>query len=298
MVLLEFTVMRFGYFFNFYYDVTILSVLWLFGMCMIMMAGLIHFSNTIILILSAVIIFFHDLSALVNLDGTSPLFAPWTILFRAGFFGVTPNFALISSYPLIPWLGVMLLGFYLGGLYEKNWLAAHRQNALMKTGVAMIVVFLVLRFLNLYGDLPWTRQSTPWYTVLSFINTSKYPASLLFMLMILGPLLILLSLLEKVNGAFLEPPRQIGRVPLFYFIVHFYLIHTAALVLTLIQTKKSLSDLDFHFAKSFGGIEPANGVALLWVYVAWLAVVLCMYPLCHWYNQYKSTRTHWWLSYL
>lgn len=298
MVLLEFTVMRFGYFFNFYYDVTILSVLWLFGMCMIMMAGLVYLSVPAVLGLSAGIIVLHDLAGLVTVDGASPFFAPWVIFLRAGFIGITPNFALVTSYPLIPWLAVMMLGYYFGGLYSKNTEAVERQRILLRTGIAFLVGFVILRLVNVYGDIPWKSQTSSWFTVLSFINTSKYPVSLLFTLMTLGPLLILLALLERTKGLVTGWLREIGRVPLFYFILHFYLIHAAALVLTLIRTGKSLSDLDFHFAKSFGGIEPGNGISLPWVYVAWLLVVACMYPLCKWYNQYKSTHTHRWLSYL
>jgi uncharacterized membrane protein len=151
-----------------------------------------------------------------------------------------------------------------------------------------VIAFIVLRFINLYGDqAPWATQQSSWYTVLSFLNTSKYPPSFLFALMTIGPLLMLLAWLEKfeIKPA---PLLTFGRVPLFYFIVHFYLIHTLALISTIVRTGKSFAEIDLHFAKSFGGITPEGGYSLPWVLLIWVVIVLLMYPLCKAYDRVKS----------
>jgi predicted acyltransferase len=151
----------------------------------------------------------------------------------------------------------------------------------------------------LYGDpAPWSRQETTVFSILSFVNVTKYPVSLLYTLLTLGPVLMLLSALEKIKTGVLQPFAVIGRVPLFYYILHFFLIHAGAIVLYMIQTGKSLSEIDFHFNAGFGGIPPGYGYSLMWTYIVWITVVLVLYPVCAWYNRYKSTNHHWWLGYL
>lgn len=289
-VVLEITVLRFGYFFNFYFDVTILSVLWLFGICMVLLAALIHLPNRWILILGLIIVLGHNLLQGVSVEPTSIAFAPWTIFMSRGFLPVTPDVAFVVTYPIIPWLGIMLLGYSMGTWYT-NTDAATRQKLLMRAGIASVIVFIGLRFINLYGDpAPWAAQQSGWYTVLSFLNTSKYPPSFQFTLMTIGPLLMLLVWLEKVETKWTHVLNTIGRVPLFYFIVHFYVIHAFALISTMLRTGKSFSEIDLHFAKSFGGITPEGGYSLGWVYLFWIVVLLLMIPLCHAYNRLKSQK--------
>ncbi|MBN8651220.1 MAG: DUF1624 domain-containing protein [Cytophagales bacterium] len=289
-VVLEFTVLRFGYFFNFYFDVTILSVLWLFGICMMLLAALIHLPNRWILILGLIIVVGHNLLQGVSVEPTSLGFVPWTIFMSRGFLSVTPDVAFVVTYPIIPWLGIMLLGYSLGTWYT-NTDADTRQKLLMRVGITSVIAFIALRFINSYGDpTPWAAQQAGWYTVLSFLNTSKYPPSFLFTLMTIGPLLMLLAWLEKVETKLIHVLNTIGRVPLFYFIVHFYVIHAFALISTMLRTGKSFSEIDLHFAKSFGGITPEGGYSLGWVYLFWIAIVLLMIPLCNAFNRLKSQR--------
>lgn len=286
-VVLEFTVLRFGYFFNFYFDVTILSVLWLFGICMVLLAALIHLPNRWILILGLIIVVGHNLLQGVSVEPTSIAFVPWTIFMSRGFLPVTPDVAFVVTYPIVPWLGIMLLGYSMGAWY-KNTEAVIRQKLLMRVGITSIIAFIGLRFINLYGDpAPWAAQQSGWYTALSFLNTSKYPPSFLFTLMTIGPLLMLLVWLEKAETKWTHTLNTIGRVPLFYFIVHFYVIHALALISTMLRTGKSFSEIDLHFAKSFGGITPEGGYSLGWVYLFWAVVVLLMIPLCNVYNRLK-----------
>jgi uncharacterized membrane protein len=288
LIVLEWTILRFAMFFNFYYDMTILTVLWVIGWCMIFMAGLLYLKELWLLIFALILIFVINPMnlAIPGLTGT-------------GFFPVSPSFAFIISYPLVPWLGLMVVGFTLGRFYMPDIESEKRKKMLFNVGLALIAFFLVLRWINGYGDMaPWKSQSTAWFTFLSFLNVTKHPLSMLCTLMTLGPIFILLSLLEGSDSSLLKPFNVFGRVPLFYFILHFFLAHAGALILFMIKTGKSFSEIDFHFNKSFGGITAEGGFSLTGVYIAWIVVVIIMYPLSQWYDRYKTTHRQWWLSYL
>lgn len=298
LVILEFTVLRFGYLFNFYFDVTILSVLWLFGVCMILLSVIIHLPNRWIFVLGLIIVAGHNLLDGVSVEPTSLGFVPWTILMSRGFLAVTPDVAFIVTYPIIPWLGIMLLGYSVG-IWYTNTEAATRQKLMVCTGISCVIAFIVLRFINLYGDqAPWAVQQSGWYSVLSFLNTSKYPPSFLFTLMTIGPLLMLLACLEKFEIKPRNPLLSFGRVPLFYFITHFYLIHALALISTMLRTGKSFVEIDLHFSKSFGGITPEGGYSLPWVLLIWVIIVLIMNPLCKAYDTIKTRNPNSLLRYL
>lgn len=191
----------------------------------------------------------------------------------------------------------MLLGFCFGRLYRKKDGDANHQGALI-TGLALIALFVVLRWLNVYGDpLPRTPQRSSLFDLLSFINTQKYPPSLLYTCMTLGPALVILSVLGQVRNGATRIAVVYGRVPFFYYMLHFYLLHlvSAALFLTrhsFAEGAKGVPGLPFKFAM------PGEGLSLLWVYIIWIAVVAALYPLCRWFGQYKATHKQWWLSYL
>ncbi len=287
LIVIEFTIMRFAFFFNFYYDVTILNIMWVIGADMVLMAALVHVSDRVALALGFVLLFGNE------------LISPIPILTGNGFIPVTPDFALIASYPLIPWLGIMLLGYSAGKLYTDAVGPQKRKKILYQLGVSAIVLFIVLRVINGYGDTaPWAVQKDTLFTAISFLNVTKYPVSPMFALVTLGPVMIVLALLEGRTLSVLKPANVFGRVPLFYFIVHFFIIHISALALFMIKTGKSFSDIDFHFSKSFGGLTAEGGVTLVWVYVAWMLLLMLLYPICKWYDRYKSSHKHWWLSYL
>lgn len=299
MLLLEFGVMRFALFFNFYFDVTILSVLWTFGLCFIILSAIVFLSDMLALVIGLTITLFHDVAGLFEFKPSGLFEGLWMMLMRAGLLNVSPQHALIVSYPVIPWLGVMLLGYSLGSLYGQSVDDGKRRHILFRLGVAITVTFVIVRLSNFYGDpSPWIVQKDGIFTVMSFFNTTKYPVSLLFTLMTIGPLLIVLAGFERRGPKFLAPILHFGRVPLFYFIVHFYLIHAFALLFFMQKTGKAFSEIDFHFAKSFGGITPEGGYSLPWVYVAWISVVALMYPACQWYDKYKSKHHYKWMTYL
>jgi len=319
LIVLEFTVVRFGLFFNLYFDATIVQVIYTIGTSMLLMAALVHLKDNIILIAGIVITAGHNLLDPVQLDPGHPLFALWRFVYQAGPLQIAPGKFFLVEYPVLPWLGIMLLGYSLGQWYIRGFDPARRRRVLLLVGVGATVSFLLLRGINIYGDpAPWQFQKDGMRTFLSFLNCTKYPVSLLYTLMTLGPVLIFLSWMEKLPIHRLRPVEVFGRVPMFYYIIHFYLIHCLAIAVYLLLQHKTFADLNFHFfsasgtgkegASQFGPIPPVSGYfggvpytagyALRWVYVVWLAIILVMYPLCRKYNDYKSTHTHWWLSYL
>jgi len=286
LIFLDLVILRFGFFFNFYYDMTFLSILWLIGWCMIFMAAVIFLPYRAILVISILIITGHDaLNGIAFTPGT-PGASLWTIFMGVGF--VPPAF--ISSYALIPWLGIMMFGFVTGRLYGDKYDPLLRRRLLMQLGILSVVLFLLLRWVNVYGDpVPWIHSERGVvYTIISFFNVTKNPVSLLYTLMTLGPLMLLLSWFETVNTRVFAPAVVFGRVPLFYFLAHFYLIHAAALITQMIRLDKSWSEVDLHFPATFGGIVAGGGVSLFWTYVVWALIVLTLYPICKWYDRVKK----------
>ncbi len=305
LLLLEFTVVRFSFFFNLFYDATIVQVIYTIGTSMIIMAALIHLKTKVLLMLGIVITLGHNALDTIRLTPDHPLFYWWTFIYQAGFIEIAPGKFFLVNYPFLPWLGVMLLGYCLGEWYSKGFDPSKRKKWLLVTGVSATVLFIFLRTLNGYGDpAPWQSQKNELYTLLSFLNTTKYPISLLYILMTLGPVLILLSWMETFRIAKLKPIEVFGRVPMFYYLFHFFLIHTMAIFTFMLVRHKDFSDLNFHYIISgkltgyFGGVPYSAGYSLPWVYLAWITVILICYPLCRRYNDYKSTHKQWWLSYL
>lgn len=299
LIVLELVVVRFAIVFNFYYDVIFFQVIWVIGASMVCMAALIHLNYKAIVGIGLAIVFGHNIFDAFRLQPGDPLFAAWTILRQFGVVPLTESNALFVIYPLLPWLGIMMLGFGLGKLYSGEYTKEERRKLLLILGFSTIALFIVLRSIDLYGDpAPWSAQQNGMFTFMSFLNTTKYPVSLMYTLMTLGPVLVILALMERVNFSFLKPFHVFGRVPMFYYVLHFSLIHAISLALFMNKTGKSLGEIDFHFNKSFGGITAEGGYSLTVTYLLWMAVVIFLYPLCVWYNRYKSTHKHWWLSYI
>ncbi len=298
LLLLEVIVMRFSFTFNWYFDLIFFQVIWAIGASMIVLALFIQLSEKLILAVSLIILFGHNALDYFNVNETHALYVPFTLLFRSGYIPLTDNSGIMVMYPLMPWLGVLMLGYVVGRWFSHDF-DKLRAPYLFITGCAMIVLFVLLRFTNLYGDPHgWEAQHNFMYTVLSFLNCEKYPPSLLYVLMTLGPVFITLAVLEKIKTPILNPLLTIGRVPLFFYIIHFFMIHIVALAIFMVQTGTSWSALDFHVSATFGGITPGSGVSLPYVFVAWVGFVLVLYPLCRWYNAIKSRSNHWFLSYV
>lgn len=299
LILLELTIIRFSFVFNLYYDFTILQVIWTIGASMVLLSVLIFLPHKFIGPLGLVIIATHNIFDAFRFNPGDPGFLPVALLNQGGFLPFSNERFLIIGYPVFPWLGIMLAGFGVGAWYGKGFEAATRKKYLLISGLVATALFIILRSINAYGDpAPWYFQKDVLFTVMSFLNVSKYPPSLMYTLMTLGPVLILLSLIEPADQKIWKPIIVFGRVPLFYYILHFYLIHASALAVYMTTHHVSFGALDFHYAKGFGGIPVGAGFSLGIVYLAWISIVTALYPLCRWYNQYKSTHHQWWLSYL
>lgn len=294
LIFVEVVVMRcLSYQFNFDYHVTILLVLWALGWSMIVLALLVRFPTIVATVFGIVLIATHNL-----LDGVQTRNPLWVILHAPGFVIQMPTHVVFAAYPLIPWIGVTAVGFSLGQSYA--WDADRRRSWMLRAGIALTAAFLVLRYINVYGDpARWTTQSSPLFTVLSFLNVVKYPPSLFFLLMTLGPALILLGLADRRTPRALEPALIIGKVPMFYYVLHFTLIHLLAVATCLVRYGSAhwmteSPDLG-HYPFS---APPEWGYSLPVVYLVWALVVFVMYPLCRWFAAVKQRRSDWWLSYL
>jgi uncharacterized membrane protein len=203
-----------------------------------------------------------------------------------------------AAYPLIPWIGVTAAGYALGQVYR--WDPARRRRLLGRLGVALIVGFLVVRGLYHYGDpAPWSEGRSPLFTVLSFLNVTKYPPSLSFLLMTLGPAMLLLRAVDGGVPSPLRPAIVYGRVPMFYYILHFMLIHLLAAAVAFarygsahwLTESPNLGNYPFTPPPGWGWQLPT-------VYLVWGLVVLATYPLCRWFAGVKRRRTDEWLSYI
>jgi len=298
LILLEVTVVRFSYVGNLYYDFTLMQVIWVIGASMVVLAALVQFDWRWVLGLSVFVIFAHNALDAFPVDRQNPFFPLAMFLFQAGFYPFDAGHAIFVAYPLLPWLGIFLLGYGIGHWFEKG--EAERIKWLYRCGIAALSLFVLLRYSNLYGDpSPWQTQRDGFHTFMSFLNVTKYPVSLLYTLLTVGTALVFLAVAERRKFTW-QPLVVFGRVPLFYYLVHFYVIHIAAVITYLIVTGKTFAEMDFHFAfgKNFGGLPEGSGYSLGWVYFVWATLVIALYPLCKWYDRYKSTHDHWWLKFL
>ena len=294
LIFLEVTVIRcFAYQFNFDYHVTMLLVIWALGWSMITLSALVRLPASVVTAIGAIIIVSHNL--LDSVQSTNPL---WSILHSPGFVVNTPDHVVFVGYPLIPWIGVTAVGYGLGQVY--SWDAERRRAFLLRLGLALSLAFLVIRGINIYGDpARWVHQKNAVFTVLSFLNTTKYPPSLLFLLMTLGPAMIFLSSVDRGTPQILRPALVIGKVPFFYYMLHFALIHLLAVVTCYARYGSARwmfesPDLG-HYPFS---APPGWGYSLPVVYLTWAFVVIAMYPLCRWFAAVKQRRSDAWLSYL
>jgi uncharacterized membrane protein len=297
LILLELTVIRFAWTFDLDIQrIFFVQVIWVLGVSMIVLAGLIYLPLSAIAAIGIAMIAGHNL-----LDGVQSAGAfganssagwIWTILHVQGVTTLPGGLRLFVAYPLIPWIGVMAVGYAFGSLLTRP--EAARRRSLLLLGGGLTAGFIVLRALNVYGDpSPWSEQSSPLFTVLSFLNTTKYPPSLLFLMMTLGPAIMLLVPFERWTGAVARFFIVYGRVPLFFYVLHLYLIHAIA-VLVAGATGFGTQAL----MREWMLIPEGWGFSLAVVYLIWVGVVLALYPLCRWFAGVKARRREAWLSYL
>jgi uncharacterized membrane protein len=281
------------------------GIIWVIGAAMVLMAGLVFLPTSAVAAFGAVVIAFHNL-----LDGASAvdLHLPqwiWGILHDPSGGEVVPGVRFATGYGLLPCLGIMAAGYGLGALYLLE--PAVRRRQLLGLGLMLTAAFVTLRFNNHYGDPPsprpslpgpWSVQGTWFFTVYSFLNCQKYPMSLLYTLMTLGPAITLLGVFEWVRGPAARFLITFGRVPLFFYLLHIPLIHGLAVGLDYLRFGWSPMAADGCWAVASSQPPPDYGVSLPVVYLVWALVVLLLYPLCWWFAGVKQHHRWAWLSYL
>jgi uncharacterized membrane protein len=313
LIVLEFTFLRLAWTFNLdfrHYEMA--GVIWVIGCCMILMAGLVKLPPPAVGALGVLIIAAHNLmdshmgQLLAGMD-QNRFSGLWKIMY-VGFFAGPIRFGadgpnLIVLYSIIPWIGVMAAGYGFGKVLTLQ--PAKRKIVCLTVGLSAIALFLILRGFNLYGDpRPWHAATAahngapPMPALLSFLNTTKYPASLCFLLMTLGPIITLIPVLEGLSGALARGISLFGRVPFFYYMLHIPLIHALALVVS--KIKLGFVSPWLFANHPMGNPEPPDGYAwsLPLLYLVWGITIVVLYFACRWFAALKAKRSHWWLQYL
>ncbi len=295
LLLAEFTLVNFGLFFDIGFHSLLFEVIAAIGFGFIALSLLLKIRSQTLGIIGLVILFFHNLLPLIPFAENSAVKTVLTPFFSPVVFPFSGR-AFIMGYPPIPWLGIMLVGFATGKFFD---LAEEKRKKLFtKIGLSALVLFTIIRFINIYGDPAlWTTQKDSVFTFLSFMNVTKYPPSLLFCLVTLGVMFILLAFAERFHNAVKKVTLVYGKVPLFYFVVHFYVIHILTLFMLYLQ---GFSFSQFEFATgTFGrpkGVE--SGLSLGIIYLIWIFVVAILYKPCQYFGKYKAENQHWWLKYI
>ena len=292
LVFVELVIMAFAWYFDIHFHNIDFAVIWSLGVSMIALAALIHLPKNLILLFSLMLIFCHNLLDTVHFQGN--IF--WSVLHEFNSFKISDNFNINTVYPIIPWIGVMSLGYYFGGFYDKSFESIRRKMLFNRIVIIAIVGFLILRFTNVYGDLnPWKHYGTTTQTIMSFMNLNKYPPSLLYLMITLAGALIFLANGETLKGKIVDFFTVFGRVPFFYYIIHLYVIHILAAILAEISGFGWRIMVQDSFDPDLKGF----GYSLPIVYLIWIGVILSLYPLCKKFDAYKQkNKDKRWLSYL
>lgn len=300
LVIAEILIVTLEWTFNPHYPAFILQVIWAFGIGMMALSLLVYLPRQLILLIGIVLVAGHNLLDGLHVTGNGAPAFLWSLLheqrFDFNFGGLNP----IVGYPVIPWIGIISLGYYLGSLYSPDRDPAARKRSLRSIGIGAIVLFILLRWSNLYGDpSPWSVQKNAVYTLLSFLKTTKYPPSLLYTLMTLGPALLFLAYAEKPLNTFSSKLTVFGRVPMFFYLVHIPFIHGLAVIAAMLSGRAASDMVNLTTWVTANPQLKGYGFNLIVVYLVWIAVTIALYPLCKWFDQYK--RAHQsrqkWLSY-
>jgi len=310
LVILEFTWVRFSWSFDPDLRHGGVQVIWALGVSMIVLAALVHLPLWITITFGLVMCATHNLLDPIEAAREGPPSFVWAILHETHRFKLDENWGLGIRYPLIPWIGVMAVGYGFGSLMILP--REQRRRSVMKLGLAVCALFVVIRAINVYGDPhPWVRQfassvstsadgavinheshPNPLFTLLSFVDCTKYPPSLDYLLMTIGPALVFLALMDREVPRFAKPILTFGRVPMFFYLLHIPLIHASSLAIDYLRNgPRTLDPNTFE--------PPPNwGVGLPGVYLAWISIVVALYFPCRWFAGVKQRRREVWLSYL
>ena len=289
---------------NFGYQLLVLQVIWAIGGSMLLLGVLLRLRVPRLAIgaIGVIITFSHNILDYTGAGSLGNSFV-WNMLVSSTGFNFShilhlgSNHALLTAYALLPWTGVLFLGYSIGPIYAAGFDGARRRRLLMRAGIAVLIGFVVLRGLNLYGDpSPWSVQRSGVLTVLSFFNVTKYPCSLLYLAMTLGVALVVLATTENLRSRFTSAIVVYGNVPFFYYMLHWCLIGVASIVVFYLQGYGAndivSQDGLFNFT------PPGSGLSLAGVYGIWLLVVVLLYRPCKWFSSYKKRSKKWWVSYV
>lgn len=293
-MLLEFTLVNFGMWFDVHFGVFIFEVIAAIGLGFLLLALLIRMPVLALGILGVLILILQHLFVPAGPQSGS-LYKAMSALFVPGVFPYGDGKMVLIAYPPLPWAAIMLIGFAAGRYFM---LEPRQQRRLFgRAGMIMLFCFLALRSFNIYADpVSWKIQKDVTYSALSFLNLTKYPPSLQFNLLFLGIMCLLLAWGQKIKGKVANYVSTYGKVPLFYFLVHWYIIHPFLLIVIWLQGFKAT---DMVFGMNFGRPKAESGLPLWGVYISWALLVLLMYPLCKAYGKFKSANPHKaWLRYL
>ena len=303
LVLLELTVLRLAWTFNTdFASYNLAGVIWVIGWCMILMAALVHLPLRVVGAIGLAIVFGHNLldhvpglAASARESGLAPL---WSVLYFGGPVEIGDGGPrLVVLYSLVPWIGVMAAGYAFGPVVRME--PGRRRRICLRIGLGAIAAFLVLRFLDVHGDPGSWREGTSWLpATLSFLNTTKYPASLLFLLMTLGPAIALVPLLDRARGRIADALVVFGRVPFFYYVLHIPLIHAVAAAISLVRYGEVVPWLFGNHPMEPPPVPDGYAYGLPMLYLVTAAVVVALYFPCRWFARLKERRRDAWLSYL
>ena len=290
LMFLDVTLLTLGW--QFAYHFVFLQVIWVIGCSMLVLAGLIWLPRWAIGAFALVLIGGHNL--LDTIQPGEQANAWWTLLHKQSIFMLAGNLPVFVAYPLLPWPGVMAAGYWLGAVFDRA--ATERNRWLAWAGGGLLLAFVALRFINQFGDPRlWSVQPRgAVYTFFSFINVSKYPPSLLYLCLMLGIALLLLSQIDKLRGGLRHVLLVYGSVPLFFYIVHIFLLHGAAALWTYFQYGQSMN-LMFDKPDTWAA---AYTPSLVRLYLVWLITLVMMYYACRWFSGIKKRYSYAWLRYV
>ena len=299
LILAEITIVNLIFSFDITYSAVALEVIWAIGISMVILGLVTWLPFEIILTLGLLIVLGHNTLDFYERKQTGAFDAWYNLIHRVGVHSLSTKRQVLILYPFLPWTGLMMLGYCLGKVL-RNENTAYRKRFLVVAGISTIALFIILRFINIYGDpFRWSTQRSGFYTFLSFINASKYPPSLFFICMTIGPALLLMAWWDNIQNGFTRIVSVYGRVPFFYFVTHFFVIHLFSAIAFFIRGHtfaEDAMDLSTPFIKF---IKAGEGIQLRYVYIIWLSIVIVMYPICKWYDKYKTShKEKKWLSYL
>ena len=298
LIMAEIVIINLIFSFDINFTQIALTVIWAIGISMVILGLLIWVPFKLILAIGLLIVLGHNSLDFYEAANPGPYSFGYNLLHH---FGIHPSWdkhIIVVMYPFLPWTGLMILGYCLGKVLRNND-EAYRKKFLITTGLSAIALFIILRFINVYGNpFPWESQKTPFYSFLAFINTHKYPPSLLYMCMTIGPSLLFIAWWRNSQNTFSRIVSIYGKVPFFYYILHFFFIHLFSSIAFFLRGHSFAEGLIDPTA--FANFSKAGeGVSLGVTYLIWMVIVIMLYPLCKWYDTYKTRhKEKWWLSYL